>query len=183
MEKPTEKVWYAMRATYGRNMSAKNAADNMHLTSYIPMRYTLVRGNGGERSRKLVPVIRDMIFIYATKEEIQEIKRHVAYLQYITRPVNNRNIPIIVPEREMQKFIDITMADNKSLIYLRPDELNLQEGAKVRIHGGEFDGYEGYFVKLKGKRNRRVVINIDCVIAIAIEVNPDYIEVINNEEV
>lgn len=118
--------------------------------------------------------------MFASKEEVSNLKRRVPYLQYITRTINNRNIPIIVPETEMKKFIDITISENNDLIYLQPNEINLNEGTRIRIHGGEFDGYEGYFIKIKGKRNRRVVVNIDSVIAVAIEVTPDLIEVIQD---
>lgn len=177
MEQKGEKVWYAMRATYGRNMQAKNAADGMEITNYIPMRYVVTRG-GGRKIRKWVPVIRDLIFIYASQSEVSQLKQRISYLQYITRPENGRNIPIIVPDDDMQRFITLTIADDKELIYLRPDEINLASGTRIRLHGGEFDGLEGIFIKLKGKRNRRVVINIDSVIAVGIEVHPDLVEVI-----
>ena len=64
------------------------------------------------------------------------------------------------------------------LIYLQPDEINLAQGTRIRIHGGEFNGYEGVFIKLKGKRNKRVVVDIDNLIALAVEISPELIEVI-----
>ena len=59
-------------------------------------------------------------------------------------------------------------------------EINIEKGTKVRIHGGSFDGTEGVFVKIKGKRNRRVVVLIEGLAAIAInaEISPDLIEII-----
>lgn len=180
MEQSSDKVWYAMRATYGRNISAKHYADSIGIITYIPMHYIVKRLGGGKAQRKYVPVIRDLIFVYATKDEVKNLKRVIPYLQYITRPLNNRNIPIIVPEQEMRKFIDVTLSENRELIYLQPNELNIGKGTKVRVHGGELDGYEGYFIKIKGKRNKRVVISFDSVIAVAIEVNPDFIEVIKS---
>ena len=44
-----------------------------------------------------------------------------------------------------------------------PDEVNLRKGTKVRITGGDFEGYEGVFVKVKGARDRRVVISLQAV--------------------
>ena len=53
------------------------------------------------------------------------------------------------------------------------------KGTKVRITGGDFEGQEGVFLKVKGARDRRVVIAIQGVIAVAMAtIHPDLIEVI-----
>ena len=58
-------------------------------------------------------------------------------------------------------------------------ELNLSKGTRVRITGGDFAGQEGIFLKVKGARDRRVVIEIQGVIALAMAtIHPDLIEVI-----
>ena len=65
------------------------------------------------------------------------------------------------------------------LIYFQPEELNLSKGTKVRITGGDFEGQEGVFLKVKGARDRRVVIAIQGIIAVAMAtIHPDLIEVI-----
>ena len=59
------------------------------------------------------------------------------------------------------------------------DELNLSKGTKVRVTGGDFAGQEGVFLKVKGARDRRVVVEIQGVIAVAMAtIHPDLIEVI-----
>ena len=65
------------------------------------------------------------------------------------------------------------------LSFFSPDEVNLRKGTKVRITGGDFAGQEGIFLKVKGARDRRVVIEIQGVIALAMAtIHPDLIEVI-----
>ena len=65
------------------------------------------------------------------------------------------------------------------LLYFQPEEVNLSKGTKVRITGGDFEGYEGVFVKVKGARDRRVVISLQGVIAMAMAtISSDLIEVI-----
>lgn len=168
-----------MRATYGRNLGAKFIADRLSIDNYIPMRQ-VVSQRKGVKIRKQVPLVKDLIFLRATKEEITDIKRQVTYLQYITRPVNKKNEPIIVPEEQMRNFIDFTLKNDEELIYLNPNEIDLKAGTRIKIHGGEFDGYEGWFVKIAGKRNRRIVVMIDSIIAVAAQVNPDLVEVIKD---
>ena len=86
---------------------------------------------------------------------------------------------IIVPDSQMQRFIAVSGTYDDHLLYFQPDELNLSKGTKVRITGGEFEGQEGVFLKVKGARDRRVVIEIQGVIAVAMAtIHPDLIEII-----
>lgn len=67
-----------------------------------------------------------------------------------------------------------------TIFYTFNRELNLSKGTKVpSITGGDFEGQEGVFLKVKGARDRRVVIAIQGVIAVAMAtIHPDLIEVI-----
>ena len=86
---------------------------------------------------------------------------------------------IIVSDDQMRQFIAVAGTYDEHLIFFSPDEVNLRRGTKVRITGGDFEGYEGVFVKLKGARDRRVVISLQGVIAMAMAtISPDLIEVI-----
>ena len=76
-------------------------------------------------------------------------------------------------------FLAITNSKNENITYLRPEEVDIKKGTKVRVHGGVFDGTEGYFVKLQGKRSRRVVMLIEGITAVALtEISTDFIEVL-----
>ena len=50
---------------------------------------------------------------------------------------------------------------------------------RVCIHGGKLDGVKGVFMRVKGKRNRRVVVMLEGIMGISAEVHPDLIEVIS----
>ena len=162
-------VWFAMSAPYRRELKAKEFLDRKGVECFVPMKETLVERPGGTKSRRMVPAIHNMIFVHTTKERIKELKQGVNFLQYHTRPVAGKK----------QQFIAVTTAANESITYLRPEELNISKGTKVRVHGGIFDGTEGYFVKLQGKRSRRVVMLIEGITAVALtEISTDFIEVI-----
>ena len=125
----------------------------------------------------MVPVVHNLIFIHACLSEVKRVKSMVAYLQYITDTRSGKKI--IIPDNEMQRFIAVAGTYNDHLLYFQPDELNLSKGTKVRITGGDFEGQEGVFLKVKGARDRRVVIAIQGVIAVAMAtIHPDLIEVI-----
>ena len=86
---------------------------------------------------------------------------------------------IIIPDNEMRRFIAVAGTYSDQLLYFQPEEVNLSKGTKVRITGGDFEGQEGIFLKVKGARDRRVVIEIQGVIAVAMAtIHPELIEVI-----
>lgn len=172
--------WFAMRVTYKRELGVKSMLDEQSIESYIPMHYRLKTSRIGKRIRVLEPVLHNLLFVHCTKSFIQVFKAKVPHLQYMTRREDGKNVPIIVPDTQMRDFIAVTSNHDEALIYLKPGEVNLSRGAKVRIHGGAFDGVEGIFVKLEGKRNKRVVVQIQNVISVAMAtISSDFIEVIN----
>lgn len=180
-KKREEKVfWYAMRATYRRSSAARELLDKEKIRSFIPMRYEL-RLVKGRKIRELVPVIHNLIFVYATSSQIQSVKAKAEYLQYI---VNTRSgEKIIVPEEQMRRFIAVTGTYNEQLLWFEAGEVNLTKGTKVRVTGGEFEGQEGVLVKVKGARDRRVVVAIQGVIAVAMAtVHPSLIEALPEEK-
>lgn len=181
--KPTDKdsqiVWFAMSAPYRRELKAKEYLQAKGIECFVPMVNALVEKRSGTKIRKQVPAIHNLIFVHTSKNVIQEIKRGVDYLQYRTMPREGKNIPIIVPDRQMQQFIAVTQTANEELIYMRPEEVNIAKGTRVRVHGGAFDGTEGVFVKIQGKRNPRVVLLIQGVAAVALaEISTEFIEII-----
>lgn len=172
------KLWFAMRVTYHREMLVKKLLDDEGIENFIPMYYQPVKGK--QKKGKIVPVIYGLIFVHATFSDIQYLKkeRGIEYLQYIIDSRSREKI--IVPEDQMRRFIAVVGTYHESLLYFQPNELNLKKGTRVRVCGGEFEGQEGIFVKVKGARDRRVVISIQGVIAVAIAaIHPDLIEVLD----
>ena len=174
-----EPVWFAMSATFGRGLKAKTFLESKQVKCFVPMRYEVVKDKTQGKIRKLVPAINNLIFVYTTKERIQALKSVAEYLQYLTKPVGGKNIPIIVPEYQMQQFMTVCDTYNENLIYLSPDEINLKEGTPVRIIGSVFDGVEGTFVKVNKSRKKSVVVMIQGLTAVMIaEFEDGYLQVL-----
>lgn len=170
-----KKHWYAMRVTYSREVQMKEMLEQCGIECFIPMRYhtKVVRGR---KVKLLKPVIHNLLFAHATPTEIQEVKKYYEYLQYI---VDRERQKIIVPDAQMQTFIAVTGTYDDQLIWINPEDLNLKKGTRVRITGGDFEGQEGTFIKIKGARDKRVVIAIQGVIAVAMAtLHPSLIEII-----
>lgn len=166
LSEPTE--WYAMSATFGRALKAKEFLESRSVRCFIPMKYEIVGDRIHGKKRQLVPAISNLLFVNTTRSCIQSLKSEVTYLQYLTRPEGARRVPIVVPERQMEQFIAVCNTYNEKLVYLNPEEINLEKGTPVQIIGGAFDGIEGTFIKIEGVRNRRVAVLVPGIAAVVI---------------
>lgn len=180
IKKPDESEhWFAMRVTYRREIPVRDFLEEQGIKTFIPMRYTL-KVKGKNHHRELTPVVNSLLFVYTRQSIIQGIKKDIPHLQYIT---NKKHEKILVPTPQMQQFIAACGTYNDSLLFLDPTEINLTKGTPVRVLGGAFEGQEGIFMRIKGKRDRRVVIAIEGVIAVALAtIHPSLIEVLDSEK-
>lgn len=177
-------VWYAMRATYGRNMEVKKRLDEAGVESYIPMHYVLSIDRRGRKVKKYVPVVRDLVFVRTDLATMNLLKEQLDFLRNIYIPTGEgRKRIVVVPDAQMENFIKVTATASDGLLYFSPDEINLSKGTRVRIHGGQFNGLEGTFIKVKGARDKRVVVDIAGVIVVATcTLKCDLVEVLKDPE-
>ena len=156
-----------MRATYGRNLMAQRALELDEIESFVPMRKRTTKV-GRRVKTDLIPVVRDLIFVLGERETVQEAKSKIPYLHYIVRPAEGKNLPVEVPEEQMQQFIAVCneMDDNAELF--SGEEAHFEVGERVEVVNGSFKGHQGLLVKIEGKRSKRFVVAIDGVIAVAV---------------
>ena len=158
-----KKVWYAIRVTYNRELKVKAELDARGITNFVPMQYRREERKGVMVNR-LVPSVHNLIFINITPSGMREYRETTAMpIRYIMDREHHK--PITVPNHEMENFIRVAGTYKEDLIYLNPEPGDFSEGERVRIIGGEFEGAEGIFVRIK--RDRRVLINIPGVVAVA----------------
>ena len=163
-------VWYAMSATYHRELRAQSLLDAQSVDSFIPMRQVLCAATARHPARaQLVPVVHNLIFVRTTPAVIRQAKQGIPFLQYLTWKHDGRRHPIVVPDREMERFMAVCNTLDGHLRYFKPDDVSLDSGTQVRIVGGLFDGQEGVLVRVKGCRSKRVVVMVQGVIAMAIK--------------
>ena len=183
MEKTDDKEkleWFALSAPHRREMEAQRLLEKNNVRCFIPMITTVVT-IGNKKQRRLVPAISNLVFAQSTREKLQEIKQGIPYIQYKVNTEEGRHVPIIVPDRQMDQFIAISQINDDRIIYLSPDEINLSKGTRVRIIGGAFNNIEGVFIKIKGKRSKRVVVMVSSIAAVATaEIEPEYIQVLKD---
>lgn len=172
--------WFAMSAPFRRELDAQKLLDEMSIESFIPMAYKVIMRKG-KKKREWCPVVSNLIFVHATRKCIQEVKTYrIPFLQYLTKSDEGRNLPLVVPNNQMEQFMRASQIKNEKIVYLTAHELDrLGTGVRVRILGGPFDGIEGVFQRVQGCRSKRVVVVLQGILAIVLsEICLDLLEVL-----
>lgn len=177
-----EKFWFVIGSTnHRRELQIKDEARSEGLEAFVPVAYA-VKTVRGQKQRRLVPAFSGLIFVKAT---ITELKVFFAKSHYILYPkkstFTNKQEFLTVPQHDMENFMAATERAEAHITYFRPDEIALQTGDQIRIKGGIYDGLEGVIMRIKGKRNKHLVVRIPGVIVAAIELQPEAVELLGDK--
>lgn len=174
----THAYWYAMR-----DLKRPNAADPAYrmladkgFEVFTPLKEKYVIRHGS-RAIIQVPVIFDLLFVHSKKKELDEIEEKVSTLQYRYVKGGYYRQPTIVPDWDMNRFINAVKSTDSPKFYL-PDEVTPDMvGKTVIVHGGPLDGYKVPLRKMRGTRIKRVFVELKNFVTTEVELrNYDYLE-------
>lgn len=172
----SEPFWFAMGSTaHRKELQIRDHARSHGLDAFVPLRYA-VKTVRGQRQRALVPAMSGLFFIKATIPQLSDYITKSPYTLYpLKSTFSNKENFLVVDNHAMENFIAATENNEQHVTYFRPDEISLQQGDKIRISGGPYDGREGIIMRIKGKRNKHLVVQITGVIVAAVELSSDMI--------
>lgn len=171
--------WYAMRDL--KRSNAKTPAYKMltlgGMEVFTPMKQQLVVRQG-KRVRREVPFMQDLLFVHDMRCNIDPIVLRTPTLQY--RFVRNGFCePMTVRDEDMNRFI-YAVNNTESIRYYKPEEITSRmHGRRIRIVDGPLSGYEGTLLSIRGSRVKRLLVALPDLLTAGVEVNPEYIELIN----
>ena len=187
-QEATQPRWFALRATYSRELKVQAALQERGVRTFVPMKWQrcpvkpgMTTQSSPTRSgipRKLVPAVGGLVFALATREALD------TYIHSFgdARPVNyywdrTANAPLTVPSKAMEDFIAVASSLEEDLIYLTQISDKLREGQTVKVKEGPFKGVEGKIVRIK--KSRRVMVELPGMLAVASTyVSPADIEIL-----
>lgn len=178
-QEPEQKVWYAIRVTFNREMKVKDDLDLRGIECFVPMKYVMGTRRG-RRVKKLVPSIHNLIFFHIEPSLMKEYKASTKLpIRYIMNPATKK--PVVVPEREMNNFIAVAGTYEEQLEYITPKPGQFSRGDRVRILGGPFEGAEGVLQRVKG--DSRVIVSVKGLVAVATtSIHPSLLEKLPKEK-
>jgi hypothetical protein len=170
--------WFVMRDLKRSNakLQAFRILKEKNIEVFTPMKTRLCVVKG-EQVRKEVPCIPDLLFVHDTRKTLDPIVESIPTLQY--RWLRNKyREPMTVPDAEMERFICVVHASALPKYYL-PEEITPEMyNRPIRIVGGLLDGYEGTLLTTRGSKVKRLLVEIPHLLAVGVEVDPDYIQLI-----
>jgi len=170
--------WFAMRVTYRREMKVKAEMDALGVRAFVPMRRIMQRGR--RLKNTLEPAIHNLIFIHASEEKVQELKKSRPELQYMMRQMGGKTEKIIVPKRQMDDFMKVCTASPDFVEITSADGILFKPGQEVMVIGGPLQGVRGYFQRIGGHRARRLIVTIPGACTATIEVRAEEVVSIHN---
>lgn len=176
-----EKHWFVLRDLKRHNAKrpAFRQLAEMGFQVFTPMKYQIVT-RGTKRIKENVPVVRDLLFVYSVKGQLDEVVSHTETLQYRFVKGAAYCTPMTVAAKDMNRFM-IAVGSVDMPRYYSPEEITPQMyGSNIRmICEGPMNGVEGVLLKIKGSVKKRLLVELPGLLAAAIEIDAaDYVEII-----
>ena len=170
--------WFVMRDLTRPNAKqpAYKLLDGMNIRTFTPMVWKLML-NHGKRERRQLPFIHDLLFVYASRAELDSVVETTPMLQYRYLR-GGYKMPMTVRAADMQRFIH-AVGFSSSPQYYRPDEVTpSMRNRRIRIIGGNLDGYEGSLITTRGSKVKRLLVEIPMLLAATVEVETEFIQLL-----
>lgn len=170
--------WFVMRDLTRPNakLPAYKLLDGLNIRTFTPMVWKLML-NHGKRERRQMPFIHDLLFVYASRAELDSVVETTPMLQYRYLR-GGYKMPMTVRAADMQRFIH-AVGFSSSPQYYRPDEVTpAMRNRRIRIIGGNLDGYEGSLITTRGSKVKRLLVEIPMLLAATVEVETEFIQLL-----
>ena len=133
--------------------------------------------------RILVPLLPSMVFVRGRFSEVHRFQSIYSFIGFATLPKDGHRTPIVVPDPDMENFRIVADKCRDDLTYYSPREMKMHKGEYIRIIGGLFDGAVAKLVKVPGKRNRKLVVELPGIAEIATtSIEPQFVRKITKAE-
>ena len=169
--------WYALRATYSRELKAQTMLAERGVRTFIPMMWRK-RTVDGHEEKRLLPAVSGLVFACATRATLDTFIRSFGE----ARPVNyywdrTAASPLTVPDKAMEDFISVASTMDEDIIYLTEVSDKLREGQTVKVKSGPFAGITGRIVRIR--KSRRIMVELPGMLAVASTyVRPEEVEIV-----
>lgn len=172
-----QKYWFAARTRDKQEFAIRKfleklkAEEHLDLEYYLPTR-TVVTQLKYRRKKSEVPVVRNLIFVRATKQTACNIPNVYGASLFYMRDLASRSM-LVVPDKQMAGFMFVMDLNPDGVSF---DSEPLVVGHKVKVVKGDFCGIEGEITTAAHKTY--VVIRIKDILTASIKVPKSYLKVI-----
>ena len=156
--------WYALKIFFKRTAALLSDLNADGIETFVPS-----------------DVIPSLMFVYCEEHYILDFCSKHWQQAWVYRNMDNKKIPAIIPDHEMEVFRFVVTAGRQGLTVLGDDNPKYHEGDRVVVIDGPFKGAEGHIHRIK--RDRRVVVAVNGVVAVALTyIHPSMLQKIDKED-
>lgn len=151
-ENRREDIWLAVRTFYCKEKHVAQYLSTHGIEHFIPQRYQEEVTLGGERKRKLVPAVHNLLFIKASISE-KEIKDIISRCPVSVSVIQNKETKKYyhIPQAQMTEFRAICDPNYKDTLYVEQEVADARVGEQVQVIRGQFKGLKGKLVRYKNR--------------------------------
>lgn len=178
-EERKEDIWFAVRTFYCKEESVARYLSSHGIEHFIPQRYQEEVTLDGERKRKLVPAVHNLLFIKSTISE-KEMKDIISQCSVSVSVIKNQETKKYyqIPNSQMVEFRAICDPNYKDTLYVDQEVAEARVGEEVRVVRGQFTGLKGKLVRYK---NRSYVVIVLAGLGVMIHIPKWYCRKLNEE--
>ena len=183
VENRTETHWYVLRDLKRPNSKSpayKVLQEIPSVKVFVPLKQQIFQ-EFGKRVIRWIPFMPDLLFVYGNQEQLQPIMQRIDRLQF--RYVRGKqHEPMTIADLAMDNFIRAVELSDR-VEYYTLDEVSAHlYGKQIRIIGGCLNGLTGRLMTKRGSRVKRLIIELEaCNLAAAVQIEPEYIQLLNDE--
>lgn len=172
-----QEYWFAARTRDKQEFSVRNfieklrTAENLAVDYFLPIK-VVTRQLKYRRKRVEVPIIKNLIFIRATKQSACDLSNRYGVPLFYMKDLLTRAM-LVVPNKQMDDFMFLMNLDPEGVCL---DNENLSVGSKVKVVKGDFSGIEGEVATAANKSF--VVIRIESILTASVRVPKSYLKII-----
>ena len=161
-----QKYWFAARTRDKQEFAVQRFLDklkseeNLDIDYYLPTRIVISQLKY-RRKRSEVPVIRNLIFVRATKQDACDLSNKYGVQLYYIKDFVTRAM-LIVPDKQMNDFMFLLDFSDSTVEVINEE---LKRGDRVRVIKGPLIGLEGELLRIKG--HKRVIVRLEGVVSVA----------------
>ena len=139
-----QKSWFAARTRDKQELAQRDyllklkEEQCLDFDIYLPVQ-TEVRQLKYRRKKVVVPVIRNLLFVYATKELACDLPNHYGARLFYMRDLQTHSL-LVVPDKQMADFQFVMDLSPNAVSF---DDFTLAVGDRVQVIKGDFSGIEG----------------------------------------
>lgn len=172
-ENQVEKVshWFAANTKPRQEKFIRDRLNALGIENFIPTRFE-VRQWTHRKKRVEVPVIPHLVFIRTDFDTSFALPNDLHFEIWYLRDRETKT-SLIIPDKQMQDFMFVLGCATQEVEIVAAD---LSKGDKVRVINGPFVGIEGELERTKNKN--RVLVKLQGIVAVAVEIPIDCLEVI-----